>query len=412
MNSVTSLSADHRSSTGSESLLQLVEVSQRLKRWLVEDAYPRWWRQGADRVHGGFHERLQQNGQPSDEPRRARLHPRQIYAFSVADDLSRLGLTERAIKHALDYFLRHYIRDDDFVRACVAPDGRVVDDSVLLYDQAFALLGYASAFNVFNDESLRNRARQLLVRLRIHFANPAGGFREAPDRRLPLTSNSHMHLLEAALAWMVLDRDPRWRSLAKELVHLALNRLMDPVTTQIREFFTPEWKPAAGARGRIVEPGHQFEWAWLLLRWQALAHDASAGDAALALIDVAESRGVDAVRGVAVSSLLDDGSTGDGSARLWPQAERLKAACLSWDMTRLPAYRDRALRAALALECYLQTTTPGLWRDTMTVDGGWIDEPAPASSLYHLVSAITELDSVINRISMPGARATEDRKRS
>jgi mannose/cellobiose epimerase-like protein (N-acyl-D-glucosamine 2-epimerase family) len=404
VSAATSQSADHRNWSGSESLLRLGEVSRRLKSWLVEDAYPRWWQQGADRVHGGFHERLQQNAEPGNQPRRARLHPRQIYSFGVADDLGHDGLTALASRHALDYFLRHYIRSDQLVRASVAPDGRVVDDSVLLYDQAFALLGYASAFDVFNDESLRNRARQLLVHLRTRFENPAGGFREAPDQELPLTSNSHMHLFEAALAWMALDRDQRWRSLAGELVHLAQRRLMDPVTTQIREFFTPEWKPAVGVRGRIVEPGHQFEWAWLLLRWQALAHDASAGDTAVALIDIAESRGVDAVRGVAVNSLLDDGSIRDGRARLWPQAERLKAACLSWDRMRLSAYCDMALRAALALERYLQTTTPGLWRDTMTLDGGWIDEPAPASSLYHLVSAIAELDSMMNRLAMQTAR--------
>lgn len=398
-------STGHRSSTTPQSLRLLGEASRRLTRWLVEDAYQVWWQMGADKVHGGFHERLQQNGQPTDEPRRARLHPRHIYSFSLADELGHDGLTELATRHALEYFLRHYVRDDHFIRTCVAPDGAVVDDTVLLYDQAFALLGYASAFEVFNDEWLRDRAHQLLDAICTHLGNVAGGFRESADRELPLTSNSHMHLFEATLAWMAVDHDPRWNSLAQQLVQLASTRFMDPETTQIREFFTAEWTPAAGEMGRIVEPGHQFEWAWLLLRWNAATQEARAARMALALVDTAERRGVDARRGVAVNSLLVDGSIRDGRARLWPQAERLKAACLAWEATRLPTYCDIALEAAVALERYLQTTTRGLWRDTMTVDGGWIDEPAPASSLYHVVSAIAELDSLINRVSEPVTRA-------
>jgi mannose/cellobiose epimerase-like protein (N-acyl-D-glucosamine 2-epimerase family) len=214
-----------------------------------------------------------------------------------------------------------------------------------------------------------------------------------------------MHLFEATLAWMALDHDRRWHSLAEQLVQLALTRFIDPATTQIREFFTAEWKPAAAEMGCIVEPGHQFEWAWLLLRWNASTQDARAASMALALVDTAERRGVDARRGVAINSLRVDGSIRDGRARLWPQAERLKAACLAWEATRLPTYCDMALEAAVALERYLQTATRGLWRDTMTVDGGWIDEPAPASSLYHVVSAIAELDSLINRVTEPITRS-------
>jgi mannose-6-phosphate isomerase len=43
------------------------------------------------------------------------------------------------------------------------------------------------------------------------------------------------------------------------------------------------------------------------------------------------------------------------------------------------------------MEGYLRTPTPGLWFDQMRVDGSFVDEPAPASSFYHLVAAIAEL---------------------
>ena len=33
----------------------------------------------------------------------------------------------------------------------------------------------------------------------------------------------------------------------------------------------------------------------------------------------------------------------------------------------------------------------GAWRDKLTPDGSWIEEPAPGSSLYHITSALAEL---------------------
>jgi mannose/cellobiose epimerase-like protein (N-acyl-D-glucosamine 2-epimerase family) len=398
---------DRANAAGSMSLMQLggdFGSAAHLQRWLLDCAYPRWWSDGVDRTHGGFHERLQQNAAPTAEPRRARLHPRQMYAFSCADDLGHDGLTEPAVRHGLDYFLRHYVRDDGFIRACVAPEGRVLDDAAILYDQAFALLGFAAAFDVLTDELLRDRARGLLANIQRRMTNPAGGFFESAEHATLLTSNAHMHLFEAALAWMAVDHDPRWRVLAERIVELALARFADPDTRQIREFFTPDWSVAPGEAGRIVEPGHQFEWAWLLLRWHASTRDQRAADLALTLIHQAETRGVDVKRGVAMNSLLVDGTVRDARARLWPQTERLKAACIAWETTRLADYCSMAQRAATTLTGYLATPTPGLWYDTVDLAGAYIDEPAPASSFYHIVAAITELSGTVNRIS--GRRAS------
>ncbi|WP_153067474.1 AGE family epimerase/isomerase [Steroidobacter cummioxidans] len=378
--------------------LRLLDASRaRLMRWLVEDAYPLWWSRGADRRHGGFHERLEQDGQPLDEPRRARLHPRQMFAFSLADDVGRAGMSEPAVAHALEFFLRHHVRADRLIRACVASDGNCVDDSVLLYDQAFALLGYAIAYDVFNDQSLPQRAHALLAAVQGCLANAAGGFFEAPDRELMVMSNSHMHLLEAALAWYRVDHDIRWHRLAASIVELMFTRLIDTASSQIREFYTDDWQPAPGEAGLIVEPGHQFEWAWLLLRWHSSTGDTRAAKLATTLIDAAESRGVDPSRDVAVNSLWIDGKVRDRRARLWPQTERLKAGCAAWELTRMSRYLDIAQRSAAAIEHYLRTKTAGLWRDQMSDGGDFIEEPAPASSFYHLVAAIVELDATLNR---------------
>jgi len=51
------------------------------------------------------------------------------------------------------------------------------------------------------------------------------------------------------------------------------------------------------------------------------------------------------------------------------------------------------------LQKYLATDVPGLWRDRMNPDGSFVEEPAPASSFYHIVGAILDLDAGLNTSS-------------
>ena len=104
---------------------------------------------------------------------------------------------------------------------------------------------------------------ELYDTLRARLAHPAVGFVETFAQAEPLSSNSHMHLLEASLVWLELDEDPRWRTLAEEIIELAMTRLIDARTGALPEFFTADWRPQPDW---VIEPGHQFEWAWLLLR--------------------------------------------------------------------------------------------------------------------------------------------------
>lgn len=395
------------SSTNS-SLQAAAQTCDELKTWLLDEAFTRWWAQGADQVRGGFHERLQQDGTPLDEPRRARVNPRQVYCYSLAEDLGWTGPSQRAVQHGIEYFLKHYRRPDRLFRGLVNPDGTAVTERAVLYDQAFALLGLACAYEIFALDEHRRMARELFDLLRAQLKNPRAGFEESAPPIVPLLSNSHMHLFETSLEWMDLDHDPRWAALADEIVQLALGSFIDPATGFILEFFDRDWRVVAGPEGQVVEPGHQYEWAWLLLRWAARAQDATTADkarqAATKLVTLTEQHGLDRDRGVAVNSLLTDKTVRDPQARLWPQTERIKAACAMAEATGEVQYWDIANEAARTLLKYLNTPTPGLWYDKMTVEGAFIDEPSPASSFYHIVCAIAELEHSTKRA---GARSAQ-----
>ena len=374
-----------------EDKARIAKHHSQLCSWLCDAAYPVWSTRGVDPA-GGFHERLGMDGKPLAEPRRSRVNPRQAYCFAMAHSLGWRGDTAALVKHGLDYWMAKYRRPDGLYRTLVNADGSIRDDRALLYDQAFGLL----AFNVSSVGDMcahcEGQSFELLNLVLNHMKRQGAGFESGVPASLPLQSNPHMHLFEAALAGCeVSSENSVWKPLADEIAELALTKFIDPVSGALREFFDAGWNPAPGIDGRIVEPGHQFEWAWLLLRWGG-ARNARARAAALKLIDIGERHGVR--NGLATNSLLDDFSPHDAGARLWPQTERLKAAAIAARLTGEAKYFAMTVSAADGLMRYLDTPIPGLWHDRIDAEGRVADEPAPASSFYHLVAAVAEISAL------------------
>ncbi len=361
--------------------------------WLRDAALPLWWHKGADRVLGGFYETLDEAGEPSRQNRRARVIGRQIYVYACAHRSSLPGPWRKAAEHGLSFMLNHFIRPDGLIRATLSPDGEPLNDDTALYDQAFCLFSLAAAASAGIDpEGCRSRAENLADVLESEWRLPAGGFIEHDVQKYQ--ANPHMHLFEASLEWEAAGGGARWTRLADEIAGLALTHFIDAQGGYLREFFDDQWRPAAGEAGRLIEPGHLFEWSWLMMRWAVLRGRADAAAAARKMHKVGLAYGIDPVRGVAMDSIDTDMQVISGRARLWPQTERIKAAAILAQYAENP--EDRSLyeaeveAGAKGLTLYLQTPVQGSWRDKLNVDGTFVMEPAPASSLYHIACAILD----------------------
>ncbi len=371
------------------------KARDRLLEWLTGAAYPLWSTRGLDLVHGGFHESLTLKGMPSDAPRRGRVQPRQIFAFSKAQRFGWSGDAFHAVSHGLTYFLTRYRRTDGLFRTLVAPDGSPLDHNAVLYDQAFAMLAFSAASPVLGPSfDLPGEGDQLRQAILTHFSRTGGGFNSRTPPTLPLQSNPHMHLFESSLAWFQATGFPVWSEITDEIGDLALAKFIDPRSGALRECFDDNWEPAQGITGKIVEPGHQFEWAYLLMSWKGPWRD-DVREAACRLIDIGEAHGVQ--NGVAINALLDDFSIHDGAARLWPQTERLRAAAIAARLIGETRYWQMVNDAAVGLMRYLETDIPGLWFDLLTANGEFADVLVPAGNLYHIVGAIEELDTLLKR---------------
>ena len=369
--------------------------SARIEDYLFRKLLPLWAERGWDHARGGFHDQLEVDRSPTPLPyRRLTALGRQLFVFSEA---ARLTAEDRfaAIAHAsYDYLLRRFW-DERYGGWYFKVDlsGAALDSGKDLYGHAFALFGLAHYYSAFRRQEALERARETNRLLKRHLLLPAGWFasKGARDWRPvggELNQNPHMHLLEAYLALEAASGDAAFRLDANAVVALLHRRLFDEESGTLGEFFDESGLPHP-EKGNELEPGHFFEWYWLLREGAALWTDPRARATAERLFDWAERRGVDAERG-GVYDLLDRGGRVlRDSKRIWPQAERIKAHAI-----KLRSGGAEEERARLA------TLVAFLFDNYLLADGGWRESlarqltpsatPLPATTPYHIFLALRE----------------------
>ncbi len=357
-------------------------------RFVLGESLARWAEAGTD-GRGGFIERIGQDGTPDRAaPRRLRVQARQIYVFAEA---SRLGLIEA---HALaaDGFAamaeRYWSADGGFIFSC-DPEGGAHDPARYAYEQAFVLLAAAALYRLGRNRLVLDWAERTQRFLDERLADPGGGgYFDAPGQDAPRGQNPHMHLFEAYLALFEATGDRAWRRRAEAMLALFCAHFLDP-RGAVGEFFTARWQPAPGEAGTLREPGHQFEWAWLLARYRALCPDGQAVPAG-APLGFGLAGGIDPRDGLAFDAIGPDLHPRETSKRLWPQTELLKALLAGLAARPGPARAARIDRVCRTVTARYRSAW-GLWHDRLDPSGAPIAAPAPASTLYHLFVAATEL---------------------
>jgi mannose-6-phosphate isomerase len=371
-------------------------ATDRLRRWTIEQALPLWGREGFDPAQGSFIERFDFNGVPmAAVPRRAMVQARQVYVFSHA---ALLGWwppgREIALAAAHGMIDRYHRAGGNPGWAFSArPDGAVHDATRHLYTQCFALFGLAWAYRLAPEPRFRAVADQTMQDLDQYFAASCGGYHSMlPPQAGQLHQNPHMHLFEAMLAWFEATGDEVFLTKAGALRSLMAERFFQPQSGILPEYFNESWIPVRGVEGRICEPGHHFEWSWLLQRYATLAGRLR-DPVADALKLFASRHGFDAA-GLVVDELLDDGSVHKASRRCWPHTEAIKAEVALFEAGDAGAGARAAQVIDRLMEVFLGRPVAGGWIDHIDANGAPRIDFMPASTLYHVFLAAAEAHRV------------------
>ena len=351
-----------------------------IRSHLWDELLPLWNEHGVDATHGGFFNQLTHSCEPAPgDTKRLLVQLRQIFVFAQAHldgapdwtlDTARQGYA----------FLRHY-RDEQHggwhLTASLA--GEPLDRRKDCYAHAFVILGLATLYRATGDRDVLAGAEHALELLTGKLRDPAGGYHASADEAWrpqpgPRLQNPQMHLFEALLA--LHEAAGGGLEPARELLELLRGRLADQRGC-LFERFGADWEADPGAP---VEPGHCFEWAWLISEYERLSGDAGAADLADRLFAFGARFGLDPDEGGVFDEISSDGELRRDSKRLWPQTEHLRA---------LAVREPGALAAPLDLlfARYVDPRTKG-WREHTDRAGRVSSTLMNATSVYHVYGAL------------------------
>ena len=387
---VTSEPTDNPALSGADPRRQaeILALQGRLRAWLCDEALPGWRLRGGDPETGAFVEARHLDGSPDlGAPRRFRVQARQIFSFCYATERGLVEGVEDLVLRAAERMIADYWHDDAGWIFAAAPDGSAVDQRREVYEQAFALLALAWLHRVFRADGALEWIDRTLDFVERRCGDPRhGGFLEGVPRGLPRRQNPHMHLLEAMLELQEATGDDVYLARAGAILELFRTRFFDPESGTLGEYFAQDWAPASTPQR--VEPGHHFEWVWLLDRYGRATR--TAVPEIDALYDFALAKGVSADDGFAFDEVLSDGSLVSASKRIWPQLEMLKALVVQARRSRAGALDRIGPFVEAMLKVYMIPGT-GCWHDRLGTDGRPEQAACPASGFYHVIVAFDEL---------------------
>ena len=364
-----------------------------LTRHLHAELLPLWLEHGRDPERGGFHARLDSRLQPAPgDPKRLRVQTRMIWVFARAalDGAGGWALDAAREGHA---FLCDAFRDarHDGWYTTLDPGGLPLERGKDTYDHTFVILALATFARASGDAEPLALAWHTLGLLDEKLADREhGGYLEgaAADwtpQRGARRQNPHMHLFEALLALHRAAPGSDALARARAILALLRERFIDREAGCLREHFSANWQRAAPPAGEVVEPGHHFEWAWLLAEYAELAGEPGARADGVRLFDFALRHGLDPVHGGVFDRVDPSGRVLLDSKRLWPQTEYLHALAGG---AAGPEALERQLE--LCLDRYLDPQTRG-WHEQADRSGQIRSAYMSATSVYHVYGALAAL---------------------
>ncbi|PQV45531.1 AGE family epimerase/isomerase [Paraburkholderia sp. BL21I4N1] len=308
---------------------------------------------------------------------RAMACARQLFVFSQAGDAD----------HAQVLFdsLMHTFRDTRHGGWFYSVDaqGAPLDTTKDLYTHAFVVFACAEFGRRSGNRDALEAVHGTSALIQSNFAAEGDLFNAALTADFGSVTgtpiqNPLMHLTEAWLAAREATRDNAFDAALRRLAGAIARHFVHKPTGCVAEL-------PIGAADNRLEPGHQFEWFWLVKQAGGLFEGSGLAKALPRAFAFARQNGVDEETGGVCASLDEAGGIKDATQRIWAQTEYLRA---------LASHDDAAMRAALPRQITLfqqRFLRPQGWFECKTAAGDVARADMPSTTPYHLATAYAAL---------------------
>ncbi|WP_323118961.1 AGE family epimerase/isomerase [Burkholderia alba] len=309
---------------------------------------------------------------------RAMACARQLFVFSQAGDADHA--------HTLFAALCRQFRDLRHGGWFYSIDaqGAPLDRTKDLYTHAFVVFACAEYFAAFGNRDAKTVASHTASLIETRFARQPGNalLDAARSENFSQTAegplqNPLMHLTEGWLAAGRAFNDAAYDAALLRTAQAVERTFVDPGTGCIAEL-------PLGSTGNRFEPGHQFEWFYLVSAAGARLAGTGLPQALARAYTFAQRHGVDAQTGGVCAATDAHGACIDGTQRIWAQTEYLRALA-----THVGTGADAL---AQQIERFgARFLHPRGWYECKTAQGDVSRTDMPSTTPYHLATAYAAL---------------------
>lgn len=291
--------------------------------------------------------------------------------------------------------------------------GKTEDGRAMAYGHAFVMLAasWAMRAGIEGAEKTLYAVHDFMNR---HFYEAAHhAYADERDETLAHLSdyrgqNANMHSVEALIAAYEATGDSAFLERAETVAHQFCVVLAAQADGQIWEHYDQNWqhdwqynidKPDDLFKPWGFQPGHQIEWAKLLLQLDGLSAQDWYLPTAEKLFSTAMKKGWDGEYGGLVYGYGPDGKFADAKKYFWVQAEAIAASWRLWARTGKADYRADYHRLWAWSWQHLIDHTHGGWYRIVDRDGSWLEPyKSPAGKVdYHTMGACWDVLSVMGK---------------
>ncbi|HET7267628.1 MAG TPA: AGE family epimerase/isomerase [Oleiagrimonas sp.] len=362
---------------------------------------------------GGFFQYFRDDGSIYDAGHR-HLVSSARFVFNYAMAWREFGNDEYldAVHHGVRYLREVHRNPDTGGYVWTLRDGQVEDTTNHCYGIAFVLLAYSCALRVGIDEA-RGWMDETWQLLETHFWEAeAGLYRDEADADWRFSDyrgqNANMHMCEAMLAAFEASGEERYLDRAVLLAEHMTRRQAAKADGLIWEHYDRDWNidwdynrdnPKHLFKPWGFQPGHQTEWAKLLMIIQRHRPMDWLAPTAIKLFDTAMDKSWDAEHGGMHYGFAPDGSICDGDKYFWVQAESLACAALLAEHTGEERFWTWYQRLWTYAWEHLVDHRYGGWYRILSADNRkYSDEKSPAGKTgYHPMGACHEVLNVVRK---------------